>query len=353
MTTDENAGGNQCVAQTTTGSFMWACAYLGLSGLSGMIELGVLIMAARRESLLDIPLFALAYQVGAALSHPIRLPRIAYAVAGVLACVCAVVGGGSAAFQAAAIIGTSTILQHVREVIGRRCHVTTFWKRVARVGGFVAAPWLGSWGIATAALGLLGIWAVVGPATNRAKRAWPSLDVLGVTMAVHQSHYFLYSCFLPLVFIRTQAVPLALIGLAFALGWTSYCWAPWLFRRWRPERAFVFGHCVVVAALVMMIWWIASPTVVLLAWFISGFGGGTVFCLRDLERRRHPAREGHMDAWENIGHVIGAGAGIVIVSTLGNVAAAFEIAAGAALCTAFLGVAIAWCGTQVTVPSNK
>ena len=276
MVTGEDVGS----AQRTTGSVMWACAYLGLSGLSGIIELGVLIMATRGDSLLQIPLFALAYQLGAVLSHPVRLPRIAYALAGMLACVCAVLAGGSATVEAAAIIGVSTILQHVREVVGRRCHVTTFWKRVARVGGFVAAPWLAPWGLAVAALGLLGAWVVVGSATDRRKHTWLSLDMLGVTMAVHQSHYFLYSCFLPFVFIHTQAIPVAFTGLAFALGWTSYCWAPWLFRRWQPMRAFVFGHLVVVAALTLMVWWITSPIVVLLAWFISGFGGGTVFCLR-------------------------------------------------------------------------
>ena len=36
MVTGEDVGS----AQRTTGSVMWACAYLGLSGLSGIIELG-------------------------------------------------------------------------------------------------------------------------------------------------------------------------------------------------------------------------------------------------------------------------------------------------------------------------
>ena len=63
--------------------------------------------------------------------------------------------------------------------------------------------------------------------------------------------------------------------------------------------------------------------------------------MRDLERRQGLTREGHLDAWENIGHVIGAGTGIIVASTLGNVAAVVGAAGGAALCTALMGIAIA------------
>jgi hypothetical protein len=343
---DQIAGATRTggIEPTTTRSFVWAGGYLVLSGLSGLIELGVLFLAVRGHTLLEVPLYGLAYQLGALLSHPIRLPRSVYVLSGICGCACALVGNGSIVLQCAAILGTSILLQHVRALVGKRCHVTTFWKRIARVCGFLVAPWFGAWSLAGAALGLVACWSVIGRVVNasRVKQpACPSLDILGITMMVHQSHYFLYSCFLPFVFIQVNGIPRSLVGLAFALGWTSYCCAPRLFRGWQPMTAFVLGHLLVFVALLAWIFGSGSTSVVLVAWFISGFGGGTVFCLRDLEQRHRPAREGHLDTWENIGHVSGIVAGIVLISVFGTAIAAFGAASVVALCTALLGILVA------------
>ena len=155
-------------------------------------------------------------------------------------------------------------------------------------------------------------------------------------MLVHQSHYFSYCCFLPWIFIKVLALPLPLVGAAFALGWVSYCFAPILFQRLPPVKVFITGHLLVTVALCAICFCTHRLLPVLAAWFFSGFGGGSVYCLRDLNGRRGSLAT-DLDSWENLGHVSGAAIALIAATASNTPHCAFAVAAILALSTAILG----------------
>jgi hypothetical protein len=70
-------------------------------------------------------------------------------------------------------------------------------------------------------------------------------------------------------------------------------------------------------------------------WFLTGFGGGTVFVLR--LREKAESKSLRLDAWENIGHVFGLALGAILVYCL-HMEAALLAAAAVACGTAALMV---------------
>jgi hypothetical protein len=319
----------------------WASIYICLSALSGVIELGVLVLATQDKSpVVLIPLFALAYQLGVFFSNPIRLPRYLYMVLGFGGAVYAMLTKWSTIAMCAIILPVSIALQQARMLISKRCHVSTFWKRVSRVGGFLVAPWFSVWVLVIAGVGSAVLVASIHTCALDQRARFRKVlfrgGFLSVTMLVHQSHYFLYSCFLPWVFLQVQNIPVALLGFAFALGWISYCIAPILFQRLSPIKVFVGGHLLVVVALTAMFFCLKCSTITLIAWFASGFGGGTVYCLHEINKQRgHRAAD--LDTWENLGHVTGVLAAISIALIIGYPQYVFVTAAAMALVTAALG----------------
>lgn len=336
-----SAAGDSNLPARRPSARVWLVLYLFLSGLSGFLEIGLLVFALRSTlPLVNVPLFALAYQGGALLSYPIKLPYAAYFFSGIAGAACFLSFPDSPLVASLGILLAATALQHARDLAGKRCQTTTLRKRVARVIGFLVAPWLSAGMIAAISIIAVTMAAVTRLSDSSAQQsehtARPRASLLALTMVVHQSHYFSYFCFLPWVFLNVLALPPALVGPAFALGWVSYCLTPLLFRRLPPVPVLIWGHLLVCAALCAMCIWTERLVPVLLAWFFSGFGGGTVYCLRDLNSMRGPEAT-DLDAWENIGHVFGAALALTLVLAWGNPKYAFASAAVLALCTAALG----------------
>lgn len=123
-------------------------------------------------------------------------------------------------------------------------------------------------------------------------------------MVVHQSHYFLYAYLIPWFLVRHLNIPAPFVGLAFILGWISYVSTEHLVRHTDLLRVFISGHIFVAISLAVIGVFHNSLPVVLVAWFASGLGGGTVFCLTRLNQRVGKERV-EMEFWEDIGHVLG------------------------------------------------
>ena len=117
----------------------------------------------------------------------------------------------------------------------------------------------------------------------------------------------------------------------------SYTATPFLLGRFPPLPVVVAGHVGVAALLFSLgsgypgMIWLAG------AWFLTGFGGGTVFCIRRLAAAWAPAdRTTEMDAWENLGHVLGVIVAVGIVSAGLGLSALFHVAGFFAFVTAVI-----------------
>jgi hypothetical protein len=164
-------------------------------------------------------------------------------------------------------------------------------------------------------------------------------------MVIHQAHYFAYAYALPYLFLAIYGLSPTSAALGFALGWVSYSATPLVLARRPALPTLVLGHFLVALTLLAMASMIHRLDVLLVAWFVTGFGGGTVFLIRRLEREWRPDRPAaQFDVWEHIGHVLGVLIAITLTSRFPSVTAMLlagsVLAAGTAvliLATARLG----------------
>ena len=109
---------------------------------------------------------------------------------------------------------------------------------------------------------------------------------------------------IPFLFWQVHNMSAPFVGLAFCIGWISYSIAPYLHSRRHLTGSFASGHILASLTLITISVFFQNLWVVMLAWFVSGFGGGTVFCLRELESNLAD-RKPDLDLWENLGHIVG------------------------------------------------
>lgn len=303
--------------------------FLLLSLLSGVLELGGAFLSAvngvQGWKLLILPLM---YQLGNLLSGiwPIR-PRwvgtigIALALAGVLPT--------SSALFAFRLMAASFCLQRARCVQKENC--PTWLKRSFRIGGFVLSPAMALWPavILTVCLMIPALTLLTGPAGR--KKLHPGVRVVPV-MVFHQMHYFIYTYIMP-VWLFAQSGSLLLSGAVFGLTWVIYLLPQTVAEKMdsvEPRR--MFFACHTFLALTMGALCVSSALgytpLMCAAWLLSGLGGGSVFCIRELL----PAHQRvDLTLSENIGHVAGVLAAIPIL-------AAFPAAAVPALTGASCGL---------------
>ncbi len=315
--------------------------YLLLSGASGFIELGAVIYALRYWNSVPAALIVgLAYQSGSLLRNPIRLGSGICKAALLCGAILAPLSGESVGAFVVAIFLASLGIQGIRDDASHRADVGTLLKRVTRIAGFGAVGLFGAIPLMLASLIALMLSLCVRSEGELRIRVLPTHSGLaGNAMLIHQAHYFAYCYILPAVLLREAEMTPTAAGAAFALGWISYALAPVLLRGAPVVLAVVVGHLGVAIVLAGMA--IAGDRVALLLmlWFASGFGGGTVFGIRKLHEtwgRRN--RTVNLDAWENIGHLVGVGLSLIVVSISSSTTNAFLLASVVAIGTAIVVV---------------
>lgn len=323
--------------------------YLLLSFLSGLLELGVVVYAFRQNMpLVAIPLLGLAYQAGALFRRPFELSARHYAVAALSGLALALVVGHYIVGLILSVFFLSIALQGIRDLALKNTEAGTFIKRVSRVAGFIFSGFFDPSLLVVVASVILatlffGWKTLAGMRPTRDRDNWHP-GPLGLTMLVHQSHYFTYACFIPFLFLRVHSVQLSFIGIIFSIGWISYSVAPFVFAKQPRLKVFSFGHVLAFFTLVTIFCFSQNLGLVILAWFLSGFGGGTVFCLRELASKVLEDRP-DLDLWENLGHVLGLVVSLLVISISANPIYVFLIAAIIALLTAILLPLTVWRGT--------
>ncbi len=319
--------------------------YLLLSALTGFLELGAVLFGIRQGwSPTVIFLMVLGYQAGSAVlnvRHDFRWRHFQIAVCAAL--ILAVFLPSTGYILVLILLLLSVGLQGLRAEALRIHPVGTAAKRSSRIIGFV----FGGLFEPSTLIAASTVSFVTGLLLRRSDsdvhrhhlkpEAPRQLGLSGVAMVIHQMHYFSYAYALPILFIRDHGLADVLAGLTFSLGWVSYTSTPLLLGQLPTLPVVVGGHIAVAALLFSLgsghhgMTWLAG------AWFLTGFGGGTVFCIRRLAAAWAPGdRTTDMDAWENVGHVLGVVVSLGIVSAGFGLSALFHIAGFFALATAVI-----------------
>lgn len=286
------------------------CGYLLMSYISGFLELGAVIYAIRSaQPLYLVAVMGLAYQLGALVKGPFKLGAWQYCAILAASLVIAFFSQSSPSLLFLAVMLLSVGIQGVREILSKLGKVSTPVKRLSRVAGFACSGLFSPQCLpAMAGLSLL-VTVLLGEQAEqvcRTNREWGFRPTpLGWLMTIHQSHYFSYAYVIPVLLVCGHGVDSKVAGFLFCIGWFSYILAQKVFG----ERALVFtfaaGHVLASLCLLgLFLWYDQSLLVVLALWFLTGFGGGTVYCLRRLSEKSTTDKS-DLDQWENLGHILG------------------------------------------------
>lgn len=317
-----------------------ASLYLGLSAATGFLEIGSVIATYQLGHNTVLALAAgAAYQAATALHSVVSVPRIGRCTLALMA-IATIVFSFEAALAWVLVPSTfalAVLLQTSREEAASSSHVSKGVKRASRILGFAAAGLCGS--SALLAFGcLLCVIQLVRPgkpSSAPVKGVKPD-GWGGALMTLHHAHYFAYAYTLVLV-LMSAGIPVATVGVCFGIGWISYALTPKLLRGGPPLRTLIAGHTVVAVALMMMA---TSPGLALLLtlWVITGFGGGTVFCIERLALAWGPGRVTSLETFENAGHVLGCSAALLVSLAGGGHSGAFILGACFAVITILLSI---------------
>lgn len=321
----------------------YALGYLTLSLLSGFVELGAVIFVIREElPLFYVPLMGLAYQLGALFREPVELAPWQYYLMLVLSVLSAIFASHSPVLLFLTVFLLSVGIQGIRGMLSKMQESSTFVKRVFRVVGFACSGLFSWYGLLLVPIIAVAITAVLARDLKGSKKlSIPrtlSIGPLGWIMMVHQSHYFSYAYIIPLLMVNYHAVDSRVAGLLFCIGWLSYIFSRKVFGETRLIRNFALGHVLASTTLAgIFLFFTDSIAVLLFLWFLTGFGGGTVYCLRQL-RAESRTDKSDMDVWENVGHILGILICLTVLSTSQSVRLVFAVASmiAAATCILFL-----------------
>lgn len=309
--------------------------YLILSFISGILETGILTCGLM---LFDITIglaLALVYQIGCLVRNPLRLSLQGSACALCCAVILFQFSDDRLGLLLLATFFLSGGVQSTREwLLIKHNQVSLHIKRLIRVSGFITGI-LGYFMIGSNLLVYTSIVAVLvvlpvvftqkcsSPFINLNKRWEPS--GYGWIMLLHQTHYFAYAYVLLAFFLSRQnqssIEPLywkyIIASAWFALGWCSYISGKWLLKntlKMSAIKAVVFGHGWVVLCLALMVIFKDFPFVVGLSWVLGGFGGGSVYAIKDLAEEN--SCKADLELWEHWGHVLGVFASFLLVKML-------------------------------------
>jgi len=323
---------------------------LALSLVSGCLEIGGVLMVFRQGYSLGWALgAALAYQCGNALATPVEVGLGSYDLLVALGAILLTLLGSLPLPLLVSFFLLSAGVNGMRKVASTRGFgFSTFWKRTTRIAGFVLGGVLQVPGLQLGAgIALAAGLALLGRPTRSdflslrlSRLRAPKL--LGLSMVLHQAHYFAYAYALLLLLATRMHGFTPLAGLVFTTGWMSYIFARRILGDATPVRTFLLGHALATSALLGMFFWRGAITGYLVLWFATGFGGGTVYCLRAVAGTRfglHPAR---LDSYENLGHILGTAVSLGVAAMTDGTRFAFVAGAILATCAA----ALLWLATR-------
>jgi len=327
---------------------------LASAGSASLIEIAPILDALNAGRSLMVVLFlGLAYQVGNGLARKVgRSPKVICALAG-LGLVAWMVAGEMLSVQMVAVAAMSASLQACRRVLGDAADVREIalaTKRAWRVSGFLLAAMLpATYAIALAvAVIALGTGLLASLPDSMSEREVvrthaidtpPSLlqEQLWALMVVHQTHYFVYAYAILYLAFQVAAGSAVAAATAFALGWITYLSAERLWNRFPDQCVFVAGHTFLAACLLCLGVVGENSWIAILLWVLTGFGGGSVYCLVSISAKSGLLAE-RVERAEDVGHVGGVALAIALLAVGGVGVSGLAVAGAALAATAAAGM---------------
>lgn len=292
-------------------------SFLLLSLLSGVIELGSVFLGIRLgASVAEIILLPFWYQMGNFLMNYLPRNKTFYFILFVTFASETI----SNSFSWSYIVFTSQLviasycIQAAREKNKKSC--PTWLKRAFRIGGFAISPILVLYNgqpILIASTLFSVMFLLRGAATVETTSNKKKYFGISLVMVFHQIHYFVYTYIMP-IYLYQRTGSFIIVAISFVFTWIVYLFPQTIVEKYdimKYKTVFFVGHSFLATCLGLMTWMANARFTkgVLFCWLLTGFGGGTVFCIKHLSSRYEQI---NMDLSENIGHVMGPALAILI-----------------------------------------
>ena len=306
-----------------------------LSTLTGVIEIGSVLYAIQQSySTVQILLIVLAYQIGCFFPTNITLKKPILVLMGIISFALTMLLFYIPTFWllTLAVLFVSPCLQVVRSI--HKSSVSTGIKRVFRILGFAVSPLFNPIFLSVIAIVILIILAL-------SKKNYINKISIGIIpmpnllMVVHQMHYFSYAYIVLMITSRLDNYNGFLTALIFVLGWITYSSTQYILRGKQYLTYLVCGH-VFLALILTVMALCESDLIKVFLWILTGFGGGTVFCIKEILKQHGKYDNYALETSENFGHVIGVIACICVYTVFKNTDATILFASACAALTVIL-----------------
>lgn len=292
-------------------------SFLLLSLLSGVIELGSVFLGIRLGvSVAGIFLLPFWYQMGNLLMNYLPRNETFYFIMFVTVASGTISNNFSWSYIvfASQLVITSYFIQAACEKSKKSC--PTWLKRAFRIGGFAISPVLVLYNgqpilIASTLFSVMLL--LRGAATVETTSNKKKYFGISFVMIFHQIHYFVYTYIIP-IYLYQRTGSFIIVAILFATTWIVYLFPQTIVEKYdimKYKTVFFVGHSFLAICLGLMTWMANAGFAkgVLFCWLFTGFGGGTVFCIKHLSSKYEQI---NMDLSENIGHVMGPALAILI-----------------------------------------
>lgn len=290
-------------------------SFLILSLLSGVIELGGIYLGITWDlpihTIIMLPLF---YQVGNLLTSILPSKTSgSIAVTGTVCLLCGIYNWHPSFWILAVQLALcSYCIQIVR--LQNKSAYATWLKRIFRIAGFVLSPIMClKDGQVVILLSIMFcvfslmkevLFQKVRDESSPRKENKPAK--ISMVMVFHQLHYFVYTYIIP-IYVHQKTGSIAISALLFSLSWVIYLTPQTIAEKLHIiHYKTMFFCCHIFLGLCMAAISISahfdSVGMVLLFWLLTGFGGGSVFCISHLYKKYASI---NIDFSENIGHFLG------------------------------------------------
>jgi hypothetical protein len=292
--------------------------FLFLSLLSGMIELGSIVYGIKMNfSILEIAGLGLAYQIGNLVPNPFKLNKNATIIISIIS-TCFYIAilftkQYWILFSGFALI--AMIVQSLRTSYKQKVH--TALKRSSRIIGFFLAPFVSIPSTIVIST-ILVFGAIFSKYENKNfEFTKPKMRYIHLIMLMQQMHYFCYCYFVVIMIYKlafTQNLAFSNLGftsVCFALGWITYTWIPLLLKKDTYVKYYIISHVYLLAILLFMGIYHQSFILIIL-WILTGFGGGTGYCIEKIDLLDSNANSSDMIFIGNMGHILGVITGMLV-----------------------------------------
>jgi len=148
-------------------------------------------------------------------------------------------------------------------------------------------------------------------------------------------HYFAYAYIILIVANKFDNNNGFFTALVFTLGWITYISAQYIFRGKYYSAYLACGH--IFLALILVVMAISgSDLIKIILWVFSGFGAGTVFCIKEVLKKHGGNSANTLETSENYGHILGLLACIGAYAIFDTITAPIIVASVCAILTVFL-----------------